>query len=142
MRHILVATDGSDSGERALDFAAALARDTACTLFVVNVSSDLSTADVEALAQIESGVVEELAALSNPVLEQARQRVLSNGVFDIRTHVAWGQPAMGIIEAARTFPADVIVVGRRGRGQIASLLLGSVSQKLVGLAPCPVIVVP
>lgn len=142
MRHILVATDGSDSGERALDFAAALARDTASTLFVVNVSSDLSAADVQALAQIEGGVIEELDVMSNQILEQARQRVLRNGIFDIRTHVAWGQPAMGIIETARTLPADVIVVGRRGRGQIASLLLGSVSQKLVGLAPCPVIVVP
>ena len=53
-------------------------------------------------------------------------------------------PAEAIIEAARREHADAIIVGRRGRGrgQLAGLLLGSVSQKVVSLAPCTVIVVP
>jgi nucleotide-binding universal stress UspA family protein len=43
---------------------------------------------------------------------------------------------------SREFAADVIVVGKRGQGRLAGLLLGSVSQKLVMLADRPVVVVP
>lgn len=54
---------------------------------------------------------------------------------------AWGDPAETILECARE-AVDLVVLGRRGRGRLAGLLLGSVSQKLVSLAPCAVMVVP
>jgi nucleotide-binding universal stress UspA family protein len=47
-----------------------------------------------------------------------------------------------LIDIAKDGPVDKIVVGRRGRGELAGLLLGSVSQKLVSLAPCAVVVAP
>jgi nucleotide-binding universal stress UspA family protein len=53
-----------------------------------------------------------------------------------------GDTAPTIIDIAREKGIDAIVVGRRGVGQLAGLLLGSVSQKLASLAPLPVIVVP
>ena len=53
-----------------------------------------------------------------------------------------GYVAQTIIEIAPEKDADVIVVGKHGKGRIAGLLLGSVSQKLVSLAPRPVTVVP
>ena len=53
-----------------------------------------------------------------------------------------GDPAKVLIETVEREHADAIVVGRRGRGRLEGLLLGSVSQKLSCLAPCMVIVVP
>ncbi len=53
-----------------------------------------------------------------------------------------GDPAECIIEASTRESADALVVGRRGRDQLAGLLLGSVSQKLANLAPCSTVIVP
>jgi nucleotide-binding universal stress UspA family protein len=53
-----------------------------------------------------------------------------------------GEAAHVVAEAAREEGADVIVVGTRGRGPLAGLLLGSVTQRLLHLAPCPVLAVP
>lgn len=51
-----------------------------------------------------------------------------------------GRPASVIVDEARTFAADLVVVGSRGHGSIASLVLGSVSGEVVDHAPCPVLV--
>jgi len=53
-----------------------------------------------------------------------------------------GDPAKALIKIAKERNVDAVVLGRRGRGQLEGLLLGSVSQKLSCLAPCAVIVVP
>lgn len=50
--------------------------------------------------------------------------------------------AVAIIDLVREGLIDLLVAGRRGRGQLTGLLLGSVSQKLTTLAPCPVMIVP
>ena len=59
-----------------------------------------------------------------------------------RTHAGLGDAASFILEVAAREHPDVIVVGKRGRGRLSGLLLGSVSQKLVTLAQCNVLVVP
>ena len=56
------------------------------------------------------------------------------------THIGFGESAATIIDVVRRDSIDTLVVGRRERGQLDSLLLGSVPQKLVTLAPCIVIV--
>jgi nucleotide-binding universal stress UspA family protein len=53
-----------------------------------------------------------------------------------------GDPAELLLEAIARERPDMIVVGKRGRGQLSGLLLGSISQKLVSLSVVPVIVVP
>jgi hypothetical protein len=64
------------------------------------------------------------------------------GATTIQLESRTGEVAQTIIDIAQEKQADAIVVGRRGAGLVAGLLLGSVSQKLVSLAPLPVIVIP
>jgi nucleotide-binding universal stress UspA family protein len=61
-------------------------------------------------------------------------------VGDAEAAILRGRPASSIIDDARDFGADVVIVGSRGHGAIASLLLGSVSAEVVDHAPCPVLV--
>ena len=68
----------------------------------------------------------------------------SEGLRATAEIVTDGAPAAAhvITEAAREHDADIIVVGTRGHGRIAGLLVGSVTQRLLHLAPCPVLAVP
>jgi nucleotide-binding universal stress UspA family protein len=59
----------------------------------------------------------------------------------IHSGILEGSPAEAIIEVAKTSKSDLIVMGSRGLGQLAGLLLGSTSQKVVAHAPCPVLIV-
>jgi len=52
-----------------------------------------------------------------------------------------GKPAEKIVEVANRWPADLIVMGSRGRGKLGGLMLGSVSQAVLHAAPCPVLIV-
>ena len=76
------------------------------------------------------------------VLSRAEARAQRKGVTPIKLLTGWGDPAQTIIETVRQEKADLLVVGRRGHGQLSGLLLGGVSQKLASLAPCKVMVVP
>jgi nucleotide-binding universal stress UspA family protein len=60
---------------------------------------------------------------------------------EVHTEMIEGDPAELIIEIARTRNSSVIVMGSRGLGRLAGLLLGSTSQKVVSHAPCPVLIV-
>ena len=60
---------------------------------------------------------------------------------EIHTEFIEGSPAEAIIDVAKTRKSDVIVMGSRGLGKLAGLLLGSTSQKVEAHAPCPVLIV-
>ena len=66
----------------------------------------------------------------------------STGVGHAEQRVVTGLPAEGLADLADDESAQLIVVGSRGRGPLRSALLGSVSTSLIGLARCPVLVVP
>jgi len=142
MRHIMVATDGSESAGRAVDVAAKLAKGFASELLIVTVGGNLSFEEMNRLERAEGNIGEALDMLSNQILRAAKTRAERVGVENIRLESAWGDPAQSIIDAAARGAAEVLVVGRRGRGQLAGLLLGSVSQKLASLAPCITVIVP
>ncbi len=142
MKRILAATDGSDSAARAVELAAELAHSLGGRLLILTVMDDLSGSALDAVARSERDLGEAIDLVTNQILNHARTCAARAGTACIETLSGWGDPTQSIINFAREHHADAIVVGRRGRGQLSGLLLGSVSQKLVTLAPCPVIVVP
>jgi nucleotide-binding universal stress UspA family protein len=142
MQRITVATDGSPGATRAIDTAATLATIIGADLTILTIGGSITGAELRNLADVDGDLSETLETTANKVLAQARKRALRIGVRTVKLQTGWGDPAETIIDMVRRGKADLLVVGRRGRGRLSGLLLGSVSQKLASLAPCAVMVVP
>lgn len=145
MTCILVASDGSEGADRAVDYAARRAKRYGAELLIVNVidGHDLPEKVVRAFTRSQNAwLKEQLAALSTEVLTKARDHARNLGVPTVKIESRAGDVAKAILDVARERKADTIVVGKRGAGRVSRLMLGSVSQKLVLLARLPVTVVP
>jgi nucleotide-binding universal stress UspA family protein len=145
MKHILVATDGSDGAERAVDYAAHQAKNEGDELLIVHVIGGYGLPDnvFRQFTQAEQAWLrEQFEVVSRKILNAARERARGIGVTTILLESRTGDVAQTIVDIAQEKNVENIVVGKRGVGRIAGLLLGSISQKIVSLAPKPVTVVP
>ena len=144
--HILVATDGSDPAHRAVELGARLAKQLKGLLKIIHVAnSDDFTLNYQTddYARWQDRTdSDRMNAISEEKLKIARQWTENLGLSNVQFERQTGDAATSIIDAARRDNVDIIVLGKRGRGRLSGLLLGSVSQKVVSLAPCAVIVVP
>lgn len=142
MQRLLVATDGSEGADRAIDAAADLAAKLKLSLWIVSVTDGISD-DVSTIARAEGvDIGDILDAMTTRVLTDAKERSRKLGAESIHLKSRAGDCTANILEIAREVGADAIFVGRRGRGRLQGLLLGSVSQKLATLAPCMVAIIP
>lgn len=136
---VLLATDGSDPARRAEDFIRDHLDPDGQTVHVVNVITELphpyARADVN--AEVQTRLFEAAEAL----LDEARDR-LEEGGFTVSTEVLHGNPGPAIVDCASERSPDSIVMGRRGRGTVGELVLGSVSRYVVHHVQIPVTVVP
>jgi nucleotide-binding universal stress UspA family protein len=145
MKLILVATDGSETADRAVEYAANLAKRYDASLLIVNVIGGYGLPDsvFRLFTHAQQAWLQELLeSMSAQMLTKARDRARGLGVTTIQLESRTGDVAQTIVEIAEEKDADAIVVGKRGEGRVAGLLLGSISQKLVSLSPRPVTVVP
>jgi nucleotide-binding universal stress UspA family protein len=143
MRRILVATDGSEGADHAVDYAARWAQNEGAELLIVNVVGGLPEKLLRSFTHAQHAWLDELfESLSAETLAAARERARSLGLGAVQLDSRRGEVVQTIIDIAREKGAEAIIVGRRGAGRVAGLLLGSVSQKLVSLSPLPVTVVP
>jgi nucleotide-binding universal stress UspA family protein len=136
MQTIVVGVDGSDNAEHALTLAADEAVLRGARLRPICVWEDHP-----GYAEAEPETLDALRASADAVVRAAVASVRRlHPELDCEGETREGQPAHVLLQAAEN--ADPIVVGNRGRGGFASLLLGSVSQQVVHHAACPVLVVP
>ncbi len=145
MQRILVATDGSEAADRAVDYAAKLAKRLDSSLLIVNVIGGYGLPDSlfsRFTDAQQTWFRELLESLSAQILTKARDRARVLGDASIQLESRSGDVAQTVVDIAKEKDADLVVVGKRGLGRSHELLLGSVSQKLVRLAPLPVTVVP
>jgi nucleotide-binding universal stress UspA family protein len=147
MERILVGVDGSSASLKAVDLAADLANKYDAELILLTVVPHFSPGVDPALEQyarvehIQEPATEFALAAANTVLDGARRAARGRGANRVAAEPSFGDPAREIITAAGDRGADFIVVGSRGHGRLAGLLLGSVAQKVVSLAPRPTVVV-
>jgi nucleotide-binding universal stress UspA family protein len=142
MKRIIVATDGSNGGNRAVDAAAELANTTNAELVVVTVGGDVTSTELRRLASTDGDLSKTLEAKADHILRQAGRRARRQGIKNPILRCGWGDPAETIVHFVQHENADMVVVGRRGRSRLSQLLLGSVSQKVANLASSTVLMVP
>ena len=137
MRRILVGVDGSPESRRAADQAAELARLLEAKLllaYVVSLPAALGPEPIEL-----SGWEIAERARARDLLEELGRHYREQGI-GIETAWPSGAPAETLAEMASTDDVDLVVVGHRGRGSLARVLLGSVADRLVQISPKPVLV--
>ncbi len=137
-KKIMWATDGSEEADRALAVAKSLAFEGEKTLAIAHVVQKIATTGDSALAWYadEELVEDKVKRIASELSEEGLDVTLK-----VVKHVGH-QPAHTIADLARDVDADLIVVGTRGHGTLPGLMLGSVTQRLLHVAPCPLLVVP
>jgi nucleotide-binding universal stress UspA family protein len=133
---IIWATDGSESADRALPYAKALAENEGARLVALFVEEHF--VGRSSPYTVLAGADELKGKIHNQVAELRESGL--DASFKVLPSVGPG-PAHLIADSAGELGADAIVVGTRGHGPVVGLLLGSVTQRLLHIAPCPVLVI-
>ncbi|MDW7771755.1 MAG: universal stress protein [Desulfobulbaceae bacterium] len=132
---ILVAADGSSNSEAAVDHAISVAKEHGAELAVIAVAQT----DEEMLA-LAPEHIQYLVEKNLKYLEEIKKRCEEQGVA-VETFVREGEPHAQITELADEIGATLIVMGTHGRKGISRLLMGSVTERTIGYAKCPVLII-
>ena len=144
IKRIVVAHDFSAPADRALAFAAELARSTGAALEVVHVHPDVYDGHSEPSLGIPwptEGQEERYLRFLEQELLRAVRAVLGDEVESVRRHVVRGDPVKRVQAVTKEVGGDLICVGSTGKGAVERLLLGSVSQLILRTSDVPVLIV-
>jgi nucleotide-binding universal stress UspA family protein len=138
VHHVLVPIDFSSYAEHALDYAIALAQKLQARVTLLHVIQPL-VAGADMGAWPSPTFVAELEAAITSDMEGYLARVTAAGLAG-EIAVVHGAPSQEILDTARKHQVDLIVMGTHGRTGLPHVLLGSVTERVVRSAPCPVLV--
>jgi len=140
LEKLLCPTDGSPHARHALEYAVALAKWYGAEIHALRVLAPIPpTWEMPAavnLGELETGVKER-------VLEEVEELLTDARGAGVAAHaeVLIGRESVEIVERARTLPADLVVMGTHGRGGFEKWVLGSITEKVIRQAPCPILTV-
>ncbi|MGI0086666.1 MAG: universal stress protein [Nitrosotalea sp.] len=134
--NMLIAVDGSESANKAFQRAIYLAQKCNSKLDLVHVVQ----CEVGGDSANTFEIIEDLKDKAMKMLEEYRIEAVNNNI-SMQITIMQGDPAKIIIERAKAKSYDLIIMGTRGRSSFQELLIGSVSQKVMHHASCPVMVV-
>ena len=136
---IVVGVDGSPGSRTALTWAAAEAAEHGSELVVINVWEHTLLPPAGSVSVSEHYVPEPSQRTGDELLQVIKEELGAEPPVLVQPRVKQGRPAKVLIEESAN--ADLLVVGKRGHGGFAGLVLGSVSQHVSAYAKCPVTVV-
>ena len=136
---IVVGVDGSPGSRKALAWAAAEAADHGADLSVVNVWEHTLLPPAGSVSVSEHYVPEPSQRTTDELIQVIKEELGDDPPVQIQARVKEGRPAKVLIDESTG--ADLLVVGQRGHGGFAGLVLGSVSQHVAAYAKCAVTVV-
>ena len=143
LKNVLVATDFSEPSATALEYGRALARTFNASLHVLHVVDN-----VFAQAMLADAAPANYAGLLQEIEESGRKQLEAIVREDDRRELhatpvllTYTGPAAGIVSYAKQRDVDLIVMGTHGRAGFSHVLMGSVAEKVVRSAPCPVLTV-
>ena len=142
VKRVLCPLDFSDNSDHAMRYAAALAQMFGAELTLLHVVAPVMAAlpGETTLPDTLQADVDELAAACEERLQQTVGALAADGLT-VQSKVLNGVPFVEIIRFARDAETDLIVMGTHGRTGLGHLLIGSVAERVVRKAPCPVLTV-
>lgn len=140
VKSILVPIDFSNASTKALTYAAALAEEFKAKLTLLYVIEPIAVPDFMASFPLALGNDELTETALARLGKFAGKAGLKTSLIE-KTLIRRGRPFAEITDAARTLKVDLIVISTHGYSGISHALLGSVTERVVRVAPCPVLVV-
>ena len=137
---ILVPVDFSESSSVAVDHAIEFAKVFGASIDLLHSYQITPSAVVPYQVAFPAGIFEELREAAKEQLAKVTAKVESAGV-EGRMHLSQNLPSAAICDAAKDLSSDLIVMGTRGLTGLKHIALGSVAERTVRSAPCPVLTV-
>jgi len=143
IKNILVATDFGEAADSALGYGRELAGRFGATLHVLNVVENfyITTFGAETFAAVVPDMQRELEDAARRRLDEALIDSDGSGPPTKGVVMSSASPAYAIVDYAKESGIDLIIMGTHGRGVLAHLMMGSVAERVVRLASCPVLTV-
>ena len=138
IKRLLLATDFSDWARRAEDYARALAASWRAALTVMTVLEFPPGMNPE--YAVNKQYLTDRMSDASARLAEFKHGAYARGIATT-TRIATGMPSEEIIAAALAEEADMVIVGTRGKSGLAHVLLGSTAERVIRMAPCPVLAV-
>ena len=143
IEHLLVPLDGSSFAERSIPLAVELSTQTGATLTMLRVVQDLDAQNKQIIFKSEEAAEEAVTQwklLATRYLDELAKGIKAEGV-KVSSMVLSGDPENLIGTIAETLPADLIVMSTHGRSGVSRWVYGSVANKVLRTASCPVLLV-